>query len=199
MPALRFGSATAALVLAAGLMAGCGIFQKSEADLANEALQRGIAAQDAGKIDEARTQFFAALGHDPTNKFAYYNLGQIARAQQKYAIAEGYYRQALEVDPSDPGIQFGLAYALMAQPVPANQASYLQEAIELYRKVVATQPNNASAHYNLGIVLRASGQGAAADAEFARAQQLDANLRAPAPTATQAPPATNRPSATPAR
>ena len=64
----------------------------------------------------------------------------------------------------------------------------IQEAIDLYRKVVAVEPNNAAAHYNLGILLRIQGKTADGDSEIARALQLDPKLpQPPAPTATPKP------------
>lgn len=189
-PQTRFGATLVALVAVAILLAGCGILQKSEADLASEALQKGIVAQNSGKVDEARVSYFAALSHDPRNKLVYYNLGQIAFSQQKWGIAEGYYRQAMEIDAKDAPILFGLAYSVMAR-----QSPNFPEAIDLYRAVIGIQPNNAQAHYNLGLALRATGRNAEADPEFQRAAQLDPGLPVPAPAATPVPSA--RPSATP--
>lgn len=190
-PRSHLGATLVALVAAAAVLAGCGILQKSEAELAAEALQKGVVAQDSGRVDEARVSYFAALSHDPANKLAFYNLGQIARAQQKFSIAEGYYRQAMDLDAKDANVLFGLAYSVMARFAPNYP-----EAIDLYQKVIAIQPNNAAAHYNLGLVLRATDRAKEAEPEFQRAFQLDPALVIPAaPAATPVPSA--RPSATP--
>ncbi len=61
-----------------------------------------------------------------------------------------------------------------------------QESADLYRRVIAVEPNNAAAHFNLGLVLRLLGQTAEAQTELTKAQQLDAKLVAPSPSASPA-------------
>src|SRR5579859_6639910 len=87
------------LMLAVAAACGVGGGQAKPADPAADALARGIAAHNANNLDEAAKDYFEVLSTDPKNKFAFYNLGQIARIQNKLAIAEGYYRSALESDP----------------------------------------------------------------------------------------------------
>jgi len=172
-----------ALPVVVAFMAGCGILgaPAKPSEPAGDALDRGIAAHTANKIDEATKDYFETLAADPKNKFAFYNLGQIARAQNRLAIAEGYYRLALEVDPNYGPALFGLGVVRQA-------FNAIQEAIDLYRKDVTAEPNNAAAHYNLGILLRIQAKTAEGDAEITRALQLDPNLpQPPAPTATPKP------------
>jgi tetratricopeptide (TPR) repeat protein len=150
-------------------------------DPAADALARGIAAHNANKLDEAAKDYFEALFYDPKSKFAFYNLGQIARIQNRLAIAEGYYRSALEIDPNYGPALFGLGVVRQA-------FNSVQEAVDLYRKDISVEPNNAAAHYS--ILLRVQGKLADGDAEIARAMQLDPKLPqppAPAPTATPKP------------
>ena len=64
------------------------------------------------------------------------------------------------------------------------QAGANQEAADLYRRVIAIDPNYAAAHFNLGLILRVLGQNAEAQTELATAQRLDPKLVAPNPTAT---------------
>jgi tetratricopeptide (TPR) repeat protein len=151
------------------------------ADPAADALARGIAAQNANKLDEAAKDYFEVLSVDPKNKFAFYNLGQIAKNQNRLQIAEGYYRSALEIDPNYGPALFGVGYV-------RQQFNAIQEAIDFYTKDVAIEPTNAAAHYNLGILLRIQGKTAQGDAEIARAIQLDPKLpQPPAPTPTPKP------------
>jgi len=51
-------------------------------------------------------------------------------------------------------------------------------------------PNNAAAHFNLGLLYRQLGQTAEAQTEFATAQRLDPKLIAPNPSASPNPQAT---------
>lgn len=160
------------LVLAAACSGLGGTAPAKPADPAADALARGIAAHGANKIEEAKKAYFETLGYDPANKFAFYNLGQIARTADKLAIAEGYYRSALEIDPSYGPALFGLGAVRQA-------FNATTEAMDLYRRAIAAEPTNAAAHYNLGLLLRLSGKIAEGDAEIARARQLDPQLPLP--------------------
>ena len=168
-------------------LAGCGIGggSKSSADLSADALNRGLKAHNSGNYDEATTAYFEALFQDSKNKFAYFNLGQIAQTQKKAQIAEGYYRAALEIDA-----RFGPALFNLA--IIRNDAGARAEAIDLYRRDIQADPNNAAAYFNLGILLRDSGNSAEANQMFARAQQLDPKLVPPASPARTASPSPTR-------
>ena len=177
-----FGSALVLPVILtlAASCGGSGTVAKP-ADPAADALARGIAAHNADKLDEATKDYFEVLSSDPKNKFAFYNLGQIARVQNRLAIAEGYYRAALEADGNYGPALFGLGVVRQA-------FNAVQEAIDLYRKDIGLEPNNAAAHYNLGLLLRIQGKTAEGDAEIAKAIQLDPKLpQPPAPTPTPKP------------
>jgi tetratricopeptide (TPR) repeat protein len=130
--------------------------------------------------------YFEVLSRDPQNKFAFFNLGQIARVAGKNSIAEGYYRSSLEIDPRFSPAANGLGLVRL-------QAASYAEAASLERIVIAAEPNNATAHYNLALALRGLGQNPEASAEFATAQRLDAKLVPPTPVPTT--PATPSPTA----
>jgi tetratricopeptide (TPR) repeat protein len=165
-------------------LAACGGGAKTETDLSSDALNRGLKAHNAGNYDEANTAYFEALSHDSKNKFAYFNLGQIAQTQKKPQIAEGYYRSALDIDT-----RFGPALFNLA--IIRNDAGAKAEAVELYRRDIQADPNNAAAYYNLGLILRDTGNAAEANQMFLSAQRLDAKLvPPPSPTRTPAPSAT---------
>ena len=159
-------------------IAACG-GSKSESDLSADALNRGLKAHNAGNYDEATTAYFEALTHDSKNKFAFFNLGQIAQTQKRPQVAEGYYRSALDIDAKFGPALFNLA-------IIRNEAGAKAEAIDLYRRDIAADPNNAAAYYNLGLLLREQGNTTEATQMFQKAQQLDARLVPPAATATPA-------------
>lgn len=165
---------------------------KTSVELAIEALERGVQADNAGRTGEALVAYFDTLSKDPQNKVAFYNLGQMYRRTNEPIIAEGYYRQALKIDPAYPAALFGLGFTRLA-------AGAWAEAEDANRKVIAAEPNNAPAHYNLGLALRGQGKEAEAVQSFQRAAQLDAKLVPPAPPATAAPTQTPTPSPTPRR
>ena len=176
---MRLVARTVLLFIAVALVAACGSAAKSEADLSADALNRGLKAHNAGNYDEATTAYFEALMHDSKNKFAFFNLGQIAQTQKKPQVAEGYYRSALDIDAKFGPALFNLA-------IIRNDAGSKTEAIDLYRRDIAADPNNAAAYYNLGLLLRETGNAAEATQMFQKAQQLDAKLVPPAATATPA-------------
>lgn len=146
---------------------------------ADDALSRGLQAHTAGKFEEATAAYFETLAKDAKNKFAFYNLGVIAQGQNRAAAAESFYRLAIEQDPRMGSALFNLA--ILRALAGANQ-----EAADLYRRVIAIDPNYAAAHFNLGLVLRLLGQNAEAQLELTKAQQLDAKLVAPSPSASPA-------------
>src|SRR5256885_17223985 len=98
---------------------------------------------------------------------AFFNLGLIAHLQSRLVAAESYYRLALDMEPSNEKALFNLAI------VRANSSGGAPEAVTLYKKVIALDPNYADAPFNLALVLRGLGPAAAAPPEFATAPELD--------------------------
>ena len=164
------------LAIFAAALTACGLGGASGAtpapNASGDALQRGLAAHQAGKLDDAVKLYYQALETDPTNKFAFFNLGQIEHTRNHLVAAEAWYRLALESDKNMPQPLYNLA--LVRQAVGDST-----ESASLLRRVIAIEPNNAGAHWNLGLALRSLGQTADATAEFATAQRLDARLTPP--------------------
>ena len=171
------GLLVACLIGSAAVLAACGNTPAS--NTADDAFSRALQAHTAGKLDEATAAYFETLAKDAKNKFAFYNLGVIAQGQKRAAAAEAYYRLAIEQDAQMGSAIFNLA-------ILRAQAGANQEAADLYRRVIAIDPNYAAAHFNLGLVLRLLGQNAEAQTELTKAQQLDAKLVAPSPSASPA-------------
>jgi tetratricopeptide (TPR) repeat protein len=135
----------------------------------DEALAEGLAEQQAGNTEAAVDAYLDVLEIDPTDRFALYNLGLIAQQRGDIGSAETYYRSALDTDPTFVEALFNLA-------IIREDAGDPQEAIELYRQATQADPANARAHFNLGLLLKATGEGAAGDAELAVALDLDPSL-----------------------
>jgi tetratricopeptide (TPR) repeat protein len=146
-------------------------------ETAADALNRGLQAHAAGKLDDAIAAYFTTLAKDPKNQFAYYNLGEIAQRQGRATAAESYYRLALELDPKMVSALFNLA-------IVRTNAGATNDAIALYRQAIGADANYAAAHFNLALLLRQTGQTADAQTEFAIAQRLDQALVAPSPAAS---------------
>ncbi|OLD11057.1 MAG: hypothetical protein AUJ06_01075 [Chloroflexi bacterium 13_1_40CM_3_70_6] len=155
----------AAALLFAAACSGSSAPDSSSGRAAADSLARGLQAHTAGKLDEATTAYFETLAKDPTNKYAFYNL--------RLAAAESYYRLALDQDSRMPSALFNLAIVRTSLGAP-------QDAVALYRQVIAADPDSAVAHFNLGLLLRQAGQTAEAQQELATAQRLDPKLIPPA-------------------
>ncbi len=61
-------------------------------------MQRGLEAHRAGRIEEARNLYRAALKLDPQDKFAHFNLGVIDQLAGRDAAAESSFLQAISID-----------------------------------------------------------------------------------------------------
>lgn len=161
------------VLLAVGLvLGGCVSTTGPGSEVGKDPLTRGLEAHAAGQLDNAVNAYFEALAQHPRDKFAYYNLGQIAQMQNHLAAAESFYRLALDVDPTLRAALFNLAI------VRANRGE-VNDAIDLYRRAIALDANDAAARFNLGLLLRANGSRTDGEAQLARARQLDPMLVAP--------------------
>ena len=166
---------------------------KSEAQQASDALQSGLQAQAAGKLDQAATNYKECLKHDQTNKYCLYDLGTIAQTQKSAFAAENYFRLALASDPNFAVAVFNLA-------ILRTQAGAPTEAVTLYRQYVKLMPNDAAGHLNLGLLLNQTGNATEGAAEIAEALRLDpgfsSRLPSPSPTDSPSPSPSSSPSPT---
>jgi tetratricopeptide (TPR) repeat protein len=167
-----FGLALAAALLATSVMA-CG--SKTDAQLANDALQLGLEAQAAGQLDRAATAYNDCLKHEPKSKVCLYDLGTVEQAQDHAVEAEADYRLALASDPNYAPAIFNLAI------IRADAGSF-DEAIGLYRQYLKLMPANAAAHFNLGLLLNRTGDTAAGSTQIAAALALDPSLKSRLPS-----------------
>jgi len=156
-----------AVALALVLSAACG--SPSDADRAAKFVATGLRTQAEGKAAEAARNYREALVYDPTNKFAYYNLGLLAQNTGNLAVAELEYKLALTTDPAFVPALFNLGTVLS----PTDPA----QAVVVYQRLIAVNPGYAAAHLNLGFVLKQVGRTTEARKEFDRAVALDPSLR----------------------
>lgn len=146
-------------------------------------LSAGLSAQTAGRVGEAQNDYQKALQADPTNYWAYYNLGVIEQLAGRSASAERYYRSALALNPDLVPALYNLAI-IQAGPDPS-------EAESLYRHASVLEPKNAAVHLNLGFLLLQEGKTAEGHAELDTAVKLDPQLASRLPIA--------KPTASPSR
>lgn len=163
---LRALSGLLVLVLLAG--AACGK-DKTDAQLANEALAAGLKAHAEGRLNEAEAAYRQVLVYAPQNKYAYYNLGLIDQTRGDSASAESGYRTAISIDPEFVPPMFNLAILRTA-------AGDETEAIDLYQRVIEVDFGYAAAHLNLGFLLIENGHRKEGTQELETAVELDPSL-----------------------
>jgi Flp pilus assembly protein TadD len=124
-----------------------------------------IALYYAGQLPEA-TQAANDARRDVTNApQPPYMLGLIARAQGQPQGAVEAFTRVLLLDPSDVGSRLNLAM------IRLTQGQY-QEVITLCRAVLADEPYNATAAYNLALALDRSGDRTASAQAMSQFEQL---------------------------
>lgn len=168
-----------AAIALAPLLASCSSTSAPQSSSADRTFTAGLAAEASGNRALAVADFLAVVKQDPRNKYAWYDLGDLADRAGQPAQAAADYRRSLGIDPGYVPALYNLA-VLETATAPADAAA-------LYQRVVRSSPHDAEAHWNLGYVLRTLGQASAGDAQIATALRLDPSLagrgRAGAPSA----------------
>lgn len=142
------------------------------------------AAINAGRFDEASSHYRDVLRRDPSNKFAFFNLGMLAQLSNRGAEARDFYSRALRSDANFLPALFNLAIL--------DEANGNNRAAEgLYRRAIREHPDHAASRYNLGLLLIKEGRTEEGQAEIDRATEMDPGLSGS--TGTQTLPATPEP------
>lgn len=176
--AIAAGLATLVLAAAAGFFVGrqTAPDDNKTAATANEAspadalVTQGLALHQAGKLDEATSLYQQALKADSKNKFAHFNLGQIAQTRQQWDASIDSYRAALATDPKFSAALYNLGLAYASKGDRANAISTLRKALEV-------TPNNAPTLFNLGTLLVQDGKNDEGTKLIAQALTLDPTLK----------------------
>jgi tetratricopeptide (TPR) repeat protein len=143
-----------------------------DAKKASTALNAGLKAHAAGKLNVASVDYQEALKYDHKNKFALYNLGLIDAANGNYGLAEDRYRVVLGLDAKYGPALFNLAILRTAR-------GDSKESITLYKRAVAADSKAAAAWLNLGLLQRANGEAGAGNKSVATAIRLNPKLKDP--------------------
>jgi tetratricopeptide (TPR) repeat protein len=122
-------------------------------------------SHDPAILDEARKEFEAELGLNPSDAVAEYQVGQILIAGQKKGDAAAHLERAAKLRPDFPE-------ALIAVARLRSDAKQYGEAISLLEHAVALQPHNETAHYNLMMAYRNAGRPVDAQREKAEIEKL---------------------------
>lgn len=134
-------------------------------DDAASLFQTALDLELAGKGDEARQAYQAALKQDPTLVSARINLGRLLHTANRLAEAEALYRAALAQEPGNALAAYNLGVAL------EDQGQH-EAAIEAYRGVLAIDETYGDAHFNLSRLLEARGDKQGALRHLSRFKRL---------------------------
>lgn len=137
-------------------------------------IQRGLAAQQAGNLDQALTYYQAALAKQPRNVAALYDIGTVYQARNDTARAATWFQRAI-------GVNRNFAPALYDLGV-IEAASNPSQAVILFQEAVDAQPSDASAWFNLGVLLYRQGQVTQGRADVNKAISLNAALASQVPS-----------------
>ena len=117
-----------------------------------------LGSHDAAALEAARQEFVAELALNAEDAAAEYQIGQILEAQGNLDGAARQFEKARTLRPDFPEALLALAKSR------ARQQRY-DQAIPLLQRVVALQPANETAHYNLMLAYRKANQPEAAARE----------------------------------
>ncbi len=117
--------------------------KKQYAKEAVEHFNRGIELNQSGFLNQAATEYRAAIAADPRLEEGWSNLGVIYAAQHSYSKALEAFQKALELRPNRPTTLNGIGTVLYAQ-------KKYEEAKDKWMQAVTVDPTFASAWYNMG-------------------------------------------------
>jgi tetratricopeptide (TPR) repeat protein len=128
-------------------------------------LVAGIKAFDAGKFDDARASFQAAVKKNPADYEALYNLGMTCEKLGDRPAAEQAYKGALVAKPD-------LDTAAAELSALYLDAGRTEDALAVARAGLAKHPGSGPLHENLGVALAGRGDQDEALKEFEQALQI---------------------------
>ena len=112
----------------------------------------GLLDLSNGDDAEAFAEFRKASQADPHDTTSRLNMGVVLLRAGAYAKAEEQYRELLHVAPEDTQGLVGLAAALRGGG-DAEHPKKLEEARQVLEKVLAADPHETNAEFNLGVLL----------------------------------------------
>jgi tetratricopeptide (TPR) repeat protein len=111
----------------------------------------GLALMQAGKVQEAISQYGQALHLEPDYFEASINLGIALVQLGRLSEAIGQYEQALRIKPDSAEAHYNLGNTL-------RRVGKATEAIGHYEQALRIQPNYADVHHNFGVALEKLGR-----------------------------------------
>lgn len=122
-----------------------------DATAAADLVEQGLAAHVAGQLEDATALYRRALSLDPRNKFAYFNIGQIAQTSNQLPAAIAAYKGCLTIDSAYVPALFNLGLAYLS----LNDA---KNAVDVLSRARDASPKDAKILFSLGKALVADGK-----------------------------------------
>ena len=104
----------------------------------------GLCQIELGQFEEAAISLKEALKENPQDLKINYKLGQAYQSSGQYDEAAEVYYLLAKLTPEDAKTYFNAITRMY------DEAQMPEKAIEAARRIIATEPDNAGAHYNLG-------------------------------------------------
>ncbi len=112
--------------------------------------EAGVAAEKAGRLDEAEKDFQLVLRQGGNVAFVYNNLGIVYQRRGDHVRAIVQFREAIRLQPRHVPAHYNLGLAL-------QDKHDIDGAIREYRKAVELQSECCQAQFNLGVALQLKG------------------------------------------
>nr|MBA2338876.1 tetratricopeptide repeat protein [Pyrinomonadaceae bacterium] len=134
----------------------------------------GLIMYSRGNLPEAERAYRRSFELDPRNPLLPYQVGEVLRAQKRYADALPFYRQALSlINPQEQIYQPSILAAFGSTLLRLGQ---LDEAAKRYARIIQLVPGSpvaVSSHSNLGLIYYAKGDFAQARQNWQEAARLN--------------------------
>jgi tetratricopeptide (TPR) repeat protein len=147
-------------------------------DFAEAYYTLGTALQQRGELDAAVPTIREAIRLVPLSPQVHNTLGTALRQRGELDAARGEFAEAARLNKLKTDNQ--AAIFATNTGIQKLKEGKLAQAIERFEAAIRLDQNYGPAHYQLGFAWQKRGKRAAARAAFARAQELDPRLRAPA-------------------
>ncbi len=131
-----------------------------------EALNHAASLHRAGDLDQAEGIYRQILAVDPSSADAWHLLGLVAHTRGAHAIAAEFIGRAIVCDGAQPSFHHHLAEVHLA-------GGKLELAEQSCRQALRLNPQLATAHNTLGVILNQQGRSADAATSFERAIEIN--------------------------
>ena len=173
----RLGRIAVPLALAAIALFAAACSSSPSSNPSSEAdslVSQGLTAESHGQVQQAVSDFNAAVVKNPSSAIPYYDLGVVYQEKlNEPSLAQTEYNKATLADSSYRPALFNLA--------TLETSSNPQNAINLYNELLKLKPNDANVLFNLGLLLIAQNQSLTGQADLKKAISLDPSLASRVP------------------